>query len=200
MSRKRTDLTISDLELRNLYVEQGLSMKAIGDRLGIGASSVLGRLRKANVLTRPRRTALTRELLEAAIGRGEWQAEIARGFGVSDAAVAHQMKHHGLVAPKGWHGARGSTNPGWKGGRTVNARGYVMLLRPDHPYADKRGRVMEHRLVVEAREGRYLLPGEVVHHMNHVTGDNRPENLMLLPDHSSHMKEHAKARRATARS
>lgn len=40
-------------------------------------------------------------------------------------------------------------------------------------------KVGQHRLVMEERLGRPLLPGETVHHRNGVTHDNRPENLEL---------------------
>ena len=65
-----------------------------------------------------------------------------------------------------------------------------MHYRPDHPHADKRGRVMEHRLVMEEHLGRYLEPREVVHHMNHQRDDNRIENLMLLPNQAAHGQVH----------
>jgi len=38
----------------------------------------------------------------------------------------------------------------------------------------------EHRVVAEQKIGRALLPGEVVHHLNRDSLDNRPENLAVL--------------------
>lgn len=35
-----------------------------------------------------------------------------------------------------------------------------------------------------------VLPGEVIHHINHDPTDDRPENLMKLRGHSQHAKEH----------
>lgn len=67
----------------------------------------------------------------------------------------------------------------WLGGRTVGKGGYILLWRPDHPRTQNRGYVAEHRLVMEECLGRYLLPGENVHHKNGNRADNRLENLEL---------------------
>jgi hypothetical protein len=41
------------------------------------------------------------------------------------------------------------------------------------------GLLATHGLVMESILGRYLLPGESVHHRNGVRDDNRPQNLEL---------------------
>lgn len=76
-------------------------------------------------------------------------------------------------------GKRGADHPRWTGGRLIR-KGYVLRRAPDHPAADKKGYVFEHRLVAEQTLGRPLAPGEVVHHIDHDPLNNAPDNLQVM--------------------
>jgi hypothetical protein len=90
---------------------------------------------------------------------------------------------------------KGVKNGNWKGGRSLAGPGYILVLRPDHPFASCHGYVMEHRLVMEAHIGRVLLSTEVVHHINGDIKDNRIENLMLFSSSGKHLNYHADERK-----
>ena len=75
-------------------------------------------------------------------------------------------------------------------GRKRTPQGYVVLCIKSHPYSDKvNGYIFEHRVVVEMQLGRYLIPGEVVHHVNEIKHDNRIGNLDLM-QHAEHTVMH----------
>ena len=67
--------------------------------------------------------------------------------------------------------------------------GYIEIYSPNHPMKNRRNAVLEHRLVMEKKIGRYLKKGEVVHHKNGIKNDNRISNLELFGSHSNHIKE-----------
>jgi hypothetical protein len=69
------------------------------------------------------------------------------------------------------------TNPGshprWKGGRTTS-QGYVVIADGNGKY------IREHRIIWESTHNRKLQKGYVVHHINGIRTDNRPENLVAV--------------------
>lgn len=79
-----------------------------------------------------------------------------------------------------WRGLRWSEKGRYRPELRKPHRGYIKLFVPDHPMADKRGEVFEHRLVMSEILGRPLRHYEHVHHKNGNKGDNRPENLELV--------------------
>ncbi|WDL97799.1 HNH endonuclease [Alicyclobacillus sp. ALC3] len=91
----------------------------------------------------------------------------------------------------------GPLSPKWSpGSRSRTGEGYIRIVAHWHPRASKSGHVSEHILVAEESLGRFLRRGEVVHHINGIKDDNRPENLMVLPSQSAHMRLHIAERRA----
>lgn len=80
--------------------------------------------------------------------------------------------------------------PNFKGGKRMSADGYILIRGFRHPYKNKGGYLMEQRLVAEKYLGRYLTHNEIIHHINGIKNDNRPENLYLFPSNKSHYYFH----------
>lgn len=117
---------------------------------------------------------------------GETLVVLERSFGIPQETIRRHLKANSVaLRPRGKPEGKHRPN----GGRTVDKSGYVLVLCPGHPYANFHGYVREHRLVIEQIIGRYLQPGEVVHHRNGIKDDNRPENLHLYDSQARHKQE-----------
>lgn len=86
----------------------------------------------------------------------------------------------------------GTKSPKWKGGRMTQKDGYVRVLVKSGKANESDRYALEHRVVAEQKIGRPLHAGEVVHHINGVRDDNRPENLEVLTSVAEHRKLHVK--------
>ncbi len=76
----------------------------------------------------------------------------------------------------------GENHPRWEGG-TCKSHGYNYVTT-------EKGKIFEHRVVMENSLGRELTSEEVVHHINGIKDDNRIENLQLFPNNKLHMEYH----------
>jgi hypothetical protein len=76
----------------------------------------------------------------------------------------------------------GEKHSSWKGGR-IKHHGYIMIYNPNHSRTSKgHPYVYEHILIWEEHHKKILPKGCVIHHLNGITDDNRPENLMAFPN------------------
>lgn len=120
--------------------------------------------------------------------------EIAQELGVTAKYVQNVWKRWPDIPRPKWAPPSGVCNPSFVSGRKIDRDGYVLVSAPpNHPYARKRkdrdfGIIYEHRHIMEKHLGRYLEPGEVVHHINACTLDNRIENLELCDSNAEHLK------------
>lgn len=125
------------------------------------------------------RAEIKRRFLE----ENETQLALAKAFDCGATTIGRILRAEGV--PAGAHGQLREHHHAFKGGKTLNGDGYVLVLAdPDDEIAQamctKKGYVLEHRLVMAHALGRPLAEYETVHH--HDDGDktdNRLEKLQL---------------------
>ncbi len=71
-------------------------------------------------------------------------------------------------------------------GRYLDSEGYVRIHLPLHPRAYNQGYVLEHIVNWERANNQQVPKGAIIHHLNGIRDDNRPENLAMLPSLHEH--------------
>ena len=209
-----------DTKIKELYGE-GLSTAQIAREFDLSVSAVRNSLHRSGIELRERLEALRAAKKGE---RGKWRKDtkgydvkemyingrsipaISKITGLSRAGVRHRLLvegcilrdritamaagKRGLAVPR----RRGINHPSWKGGRIIDARGYIRLYSPEHPRATN-GYVFEHILVWEQAHQQELPKGYIVHHLNGLTSDNRIENLVALPSRRHYFVLQEKASR-----
>jgi hypothetical protein len=73
-------------------------------------------------------------------------------------------------------------------------KGYTYVQWPEHPHANRQGRVREHIAVAMDALGHKLPKGAVVHHVNDDKSDNRKDNLVICQNDAYHKLLHYRRR------
>ena len=140
---------------------------------------------------KPVRNAWTREEAEILLSlarSGMRSYEIAKEMNKSPKAIQKAFvrfrfpRLHNICPPTG------PDCPSWNGGCHYDKNGYLYRRCTNHPYANHLGYVFEHRLIVEAHLGRYLLPSEVVHHIDGDRTNNDIGNLEVFSSNGEHLR------------
>ena len=136
------------------------------------------------------------ELKDLYWDKGLSTCQIAEQFNVDSITVSRNMKRleipirtlgeaESLAIRKGRKRmvcGMGEASTNWKGGRKLTGDGYIQVYKPKYPRANKAHYVLEHIFVWEQYHKKSLPQGWVIHHLNGIRNDNRPCNLVALPN------------------
>ena len=199
-----------DEEVLRQMFNEGTPLEAIAQHFGCSRSPAYRAVRRLGLSRKrlssyrgvpdPRKIVLNNDKVRELFAEGMSQVKMAARFGCSRTTVLRAVRRLGLVGARFPSCQAREENPNWRGGRTTASDGYVLIkVGPDYPGADKKGYILEHRLVMQSAVGRPLTPDEVVHHINGVTTDNRIENLVIMTRvaHSRHHRRMARLPRAS---
>lgn len=84
------------------------------------------------------------------------------------------------------HNMNGEHNHNWNGGIYPDSKGYLLCYKPDHPFSNSKGYVLEHRLIYEHYlkilfdEDIYIPRDIDIHHINKNIQDNSLINIEPL--------------------
>lgn len=126
---------------------------------------------------------------------GYFSREIAEKLGVTPKSVQKVFRRYNFPRLYNFSPPRREERPNWRGGVKTTTSGHLYQRVIDHPHKTKHGGyVAVHRLVIEKKLGRYLLPGEVVHHLDDNPRNNHPDNLELYSNNAEHLRETLKGK------
>jgi hypothetical protein len=206
----RPPFFLSKEKLIELYTnDPNSSERTIAEQYGVNRATIGRLLKKHGIEAKPHARCLRPRVSSNPFIRDrEWLREqyvvkkrslrsIALEIGAAATTIKQTLEAMGIETrgikvaldvkyPEGRFGAQASN---WRGGRRLLKSGYVYRYKPDHPHATKDGYVMEHRLEMEKKLGRYLRKDEDVDHENTDKSDNRPENLEVLT-RKEHSRKH----------
>ena len=120
--------------------------------------------------------------------QGYFSHEIAELLGTTPKAIQKLYRRYQFPVLQNFAPPLREDRQGWQGGVKV-VKGYSYQRVLEHPHASRHGGyVAVHRLVVEQHLGRFLLPSEVVHHLDDDPQNNAIENLQVFASNGEHLR------------
>lgn len=183
-SRPRRKMYLSEAEIRDLYVGQGLSQQEIAARYNVTQATVSNWLRKYGIAAASPGGRISillpnDEVRRLYVDEKQPMVSIAKHFGCGESTVRQNLIRIGAPIRDGREVGKMRSDQ-WNIANPERARnGY-----------QRRGVAADHRLAAEAAIGRQLADREQVHHINFRKRDNRVENLAVLPSRSDHARAH----------
>jgi len=183
-------LNINELQVKELYL-QGLSSRQIASKVGCSKRVILLRLKATDCPIRLPHRIKTKAIDLPLVKHLYFDeklscGEIAEQLGCSMNTVWRRLHEMGCVVralpdARKLAIAHGRYHRKYWKGRHLSSQGYVLIKKPEHHLADADGYVPEHRLVWEETHNQLLPEDWVVHHVNGIKSDNRPDNLVAYP-------------------
>lgn len=119
---------------------------------------------------------------------GKLSNEIAEAIGKTPKAVQKFFRRYAFPNLHNICPREQAEQPMWKGGTKI-VKGYAYIRMKDHPSKSKHGGyVAVHRLVMEAKLGRFLEKHEVVDHIDGNRINNHPDNLRVFQSNAEHLR------------
>jgi len=178
-------------ELRNKRVSEGLK-KFWNNLSPVDRQSFVAKITQNRKYKPRRRDKISKELLtDLYYNQGLSLPQISQQLNIHAWEIEARMDNLGLARRSIAEGIslrhkndrkQGfSTNYRWKGWKKQRCDGYISVVDPRF-FPEEVIYIQEHRLVWEQTHNRKLAKGWIVHHINGTRDDNRPENLIAMPD------------------